>query len=483
MSDLFTPVSTPDALWDFLHEHLGLTVPRRPVCRQHQAPFDYLCRTYFEPAADVVVVAPRGGGKTRLGAVATLLDLLHKPGVSVRILGGSLDQSMCMWDHLIADIERLVPDCVVGKATRKRIALDNGSSASILPQSQRAVRGQRVQKLRCDEVDMFNEPVWEAAQLITRTLRSPTGAPLAAGTVEAVSTHHRAGGLMGKVVESAVATDRPVLRWCILDVLERCPPERDCKTCPLWSDCRGRAKTDCQGFVTIDDAVNMKRRVSVETWDAEMLCRRPRTRGSVFPRFARERHVTDLPRGVTPRDLARASWSLGIDFGFANPFVCLWVAEVGALDGDTGRPCAAAFVVDEYVQAEQTVDRHLVEIEHRGHPRARWIGCDPAGAARDQQTARSNVQVLQSAGYLVRQRQTRIVDGIEALRAALCPAEGPVTLFIHPRCTKLILAMEAYRYDGGGSEVPLKDGTHDHLIDALRYWMMNRTGKTKSSTY
>ena len=35
----------------------------------------------------------------------------------------------------------------------------------MLAQSQRAVRGLRVQKLRCDEVEMFNPSIWEAAQL------------------------------------------------------------------------------------------------------------------------------------------------------------------------------------------------------------------------------------------------------------------------------------------------------------------------------
>ena len=69
------------------------------VCTGHAAPFDYLIRAYFEPASDQVVHAPRGGGKTRLAAVATLLDLLHKPGLSVRILGGSLEQSLRLRDR------------------------------------------------------------------------------------------------------------------------------------------------------------------------------------------------------------------------------------------------------------------------------------------------------------------------------------------------------------------------------------------------
>src|SRR5688500_4801688 len=81
-------------LW--LQTFLGLRMPMKPVCAGHCSPMDYLWGAYREPARDMVVWASRGGGKTRLGAVATLLDLVHKPGVQVRILGGSLEQSRKM---------------------------------------------------------------------------------------------------------------------------------------------------------------------------------------------------------------------------------------------------------------------------------------------------------------------------------------------------------------------------------------------------
>ena len=52
-------------------------------------------------------IGGRGAGKTRLGAIATLLDLLHKPGINIRILAGSLEQSLRMWEHLTADAQLL----------------------------------------------------------------------------------------------------------------------------------------------------------------------------------------------------------------------------------------------------------------------------------------------------------------------------------------------------------------------------------------
>ena len=92
----------------------------------------------------------------------------------------------------------------------------------------------------------------------------------------------------------------------------------------------------------------------------------------------------------------------------------------------------------------------------------------------NQQTAESNVTLLQRSGYQVRKRHSRIVEGIEQIRAALRTGTGQTSLRIHPRCKNLILAMQRYRYPTGGGELPLKDGEHDHLIDALRYFFVNR---------
>src|SRR5205814_8103769 len=152
----------------WVEKNLELKLPKEAVCQHHQSPFEYLECAYFEKARDVVVWAPRGGGKTRLGAAATLLDLLHKPKCQIRILGGSLEQSMRMWEHLEPDVQRVLERQMRGESRSRRIEMRNGAAAAVLTQSQRAVRGLRVQKLRCDDVELRNPEVWHAAQLVTR---------------------------------------------------------------------------------------------------------------------------------------------------------------------------------------------------------------------------------------------------------------------------------------------------------------------------
>src|SRR5258705_3840752 len=105
---------------------------------------------------------------------------------------------------------------------------------------------------------------------------------------------HKPGGLMSKIVDRAEKGGARVIRWCILDVLEKCPKERECATCPLEADCGGKAK-EADGFVSIDDAILMKGRVSRDTWEAEMLCRKPSVRDCVFGAFEADVHVLEQP--------------------------------------------------------------------------------------------------------------------------------------------------------------------------------------------
>ncbi len=456
------PCKSDDQLHAWVKLFCGLDVPRTPMCPGHNAPFDYLRRAYFEPSKDLVVWAPRGGGKTRLAAVATLLDLLHKPGTAVRVLGGSLEQSLKMWEYLLPDLVRvgrlLLPDGKLPREGSRKIRLTNGSTAAVLTQSQRAVRGLRVQKLRCDEVELFDADVWEAAQLATRST------PHAAAAIEAASTHHKVGGLMGRVIDAAADRDAAVVRWCLLDVLAPCPAKRDCRSCVLHPECRGRAKERTSGFISIDDAVRMKGRVSIETWESEMLCRRPSTRGRVFASFDEDVHVRAFVGEA--RDVA-----IGVDFGYAAPFVALWIVTSGDVH----------HVVDEYLMPGRTVPEHAAEMSSRPWAATR-VFCDPAGAAVVGQTGASDAAVLRRAGFRVRFRASRIAEGLELIRRDLKPADGSAPrLLIDPRCKRLIDAMRAYRFPETGGETPLKDGVNDHPIDALRYALIHLARPTKLS--
>ena len=98
---------TEDELHAWLRTELKVDVPREAIVAGHTAPFAYVAHAFFHDHApdaagpgDCVVWANRGGGKTFLGAVATLLDLVFKPGIEIRILAGSMEQAQRMHTHL-----------------------------------------------------------------------------------------------------------------------------------------------------------------------------------------------------------------------------------------------------------------------------------------------------------------------------------------------------------------------------------------------
>ncbi len=454
---------------------MGLVVPRTPIVAGNSAPFEYLKHAYFEPpnngdghaGKDAVVWANRGGGKTMLGAAATLLDLLFKPGIQVRILGGSLEQSSKMHEHLVGLLDRpWFRPLLDGEPTQRRIALKNGSSAQLLAGSQRSVRGVRVHKLRCDEVEEFDPAVWQAAQMVTRS--GQCGGTPVCGALEALSTMHRPFGLMAKLTQHQGVNDKPssrLFKWSAIDVIERCPEDRPCSGCVLHEDCQGKAKR-ADGFIPVDDLVQQWHRTSRRTWSVEMMCKQPEVSDCVYPEFDTSIHVCEeVPEAVVGGLIG------GMDFGLRSPTVMLW-ATIGKPDPDHGG--RTLHVIDEYVRAGVTFGQHMQAIEKRaalqGRPRVDWLGVDPAGNQRNSHTGISDVQALRRLGYKVKSRRSSLRDGIERVRRRL----DQKTLLVHPRCERLIEALRCYHFDTENAQRqdPVKDGP-DHLCDALRYMIIN----------
>jgi hypothetical protein len=416
--------------------------------------------------ADVIVWANRAGGKTELAAVATLLDCVFKPNCRVRILGGSGEQSGRMYEYLTAFLYNGFEEFLAGPALKAKCLFVNGSSVEVLTQSATSVRGQHIHKLRCDEVELFDEDVFAAAKFTTQSTENLVAA------MELISTMHRPYGLMQKVVSEADCFGTPVFKWCMFEVIEKCI-DRGCSQCPLWTDCRGRAN-QADGYLKIDDCITQMRRASRAGWEAEMLCKRPSLENVVFSEFDDNIHVRQVDYDPN-LPLYRA-----LDFGFVNPFVCLWIQVDGA---------GVVRVIDEYVRSRATIDVHVNEIKGRtpgGETRVAATFCDPAGSGVNDITGTSVVRELRTMGIMTRFRRSGILEGIELIRRAVRAGDGKSSLIISPRCQRLIEAMQCYHYPEPGStaagELPLKDGVYDHPIDALRYFFVNHSRSTKTLT-
>ncbi|MBM4025157.1 MAG: hypothetical protein FJ280_07065 [Planctomycetes bacterium] len=463
-------LGTKAALRAYVRETLGLTVADQAVCPDHDSPLDYLWHSVARDfrrrrpgPGDALVWANRGGGKTQLAALATLLDVVFKPGCQVRILGGSGQQSGRMFEYLAEFFARGFDECLAGPILKGRCRLRNGSGVEILTQSATSVRGTHVQKLRCDEVELFDPQVLAAAKFTTLS------APGAAGGLELISTLHRPYGLMQQEVEAAGRTGARVFRWCVWETIARCRRRR-CRACPLADDCAGRARRS-HGYLAAEDVIAQMRRSSRAAWEAEMLCLRPLRENLVFGEFERGVHVRPLE--YDPRlPLYRA-----LDFGFVNPFVCLWLQV--AADGTVR-------VLQEYVRRGATIATHAAELHARTACRPEAVAatfCDPAGSGLDDITGSSAVRELRDLGIPTRYRPSAILEGIDRIRRALRRADGAVGLAVAPACVRLIEALESYHYpEAPGGELPLKDGVYDHPIDALRYFFAGLAGGGRTTT-
>jgi len=453
----------------FVRRYFGLGVPDRAVCPNHQSPMDYLAASFFEQR-DLLVWANRGGGKTFLAAVATLLDALCHGPLKISVLGGSFDQSDRLAEY-IRELAARQSGVLEGKASRTRVRTATGSTIQMLAQSQTAVRGQHVQKIRCDEVDLFDPEVWRAVQFATRSVKG------ARGSIEVISTLHRSGGLMQTLVDQARAGELltasggsggglagggyRLIQWCLWEVIERCPASRCCGPCSLADDCRGVAR-NADGFFAIDDAIAIKARSSRAAWEAEMLCHGVRRDWLVFPEFSAATHCREVEH-VPDWPVYRA-----IDFGYRNPLVCLWLQV---------SPGGAVHVLQEYVASRRALSEHAKEILARDLGPAAATYVDPAGKAKEATSGAACTDMLAWEGIPCTFRPSTIAEGLELIRMGLAPADGGPRLVIHPRCRLLREAFENYHYPPpdaiGERDKPVKDGP-DHFIDALRYFMIHR---------
>ncbi len=475
---------TAKLLRDYVKVFLGVSVPDRVLCHGHASPMDYLWHAYScdlhevrhdprPPSGDLplaggelniringdcIVWANRGGGKTLIAAIATLMEGLFKPGCQTRILAGSLDQAGRMYEYLCRFVEHGYEDLLDGPILKQSCRFKNAAAVQVLPQSARAVRGRHVHKLRCDEIEMFDEDVFNAAKFMTQSTDDYRAA------MEMVSTMHRPYGLMQKLIDTAPDSGIDVFRWCMWEVIERCSEDRSCSRCPLSSDCRGKARR-ANGYLKIDDCISQMRRSSRVGFESEMLCLRPSLENAVFDEFEPSVHVAPTAYDST-LPLYRA-----IDFGFVNPFVCLWIQ----VDHE-----GTVRIIDEYVKRRMRIAEHAAELKARtpcDESQVTATFCDPAGAGRNGVTGSSEICELKEKGISVRYCRSAILEGIEKIRAALRAGDGQSRLVIDPDCRHMIEAMRCYHYPDSRasvlSELPKKDGLYDHLIDALRYFFVN----------
>jgi len=127
--------------------------------------------------------------------------------------------------------------------------------------------------------------------------------------------------------------------------------------------------------------------------------------------------------------------------------------------------------IDEIVMYSSNTQEAVEEIHTRYPNNKVWVFPDPA--ARQRKTSAggtTDLTILQNAGFIVKcpTKHNPVRDGINAVNSKLCNSLGERTLFVDPRCRRLIESLEKHTYKPGTSQ-PDKESGYDHMSDALRY--------------
>ncbi len=362
---------------------------------------------------------------------------------------------------------------------KNEIHYANGSHVSILAASSTSVRGPHVSSLKLDEVDEIDPDIRESAMGMAMEIRG------CKPSVLMTSTWHRVDGPMSELIDRGRAGGFPVDTYCVFEVLERCPEERsgplleNCPGCPLldWchsdrdSDPSGRPKAKrSNGHYTIDSLIQKVKGVSLRVFESDYLCLRPSAAGIWFTVFDEPSHVNTNSE-YNPGLPVHLAIDPGVHTG------AIWFQHRQRLDGRGHVVTIFADYFAEGISAEtnaQSIRERCRELCGVGTQKVR-VSMDPAGSARTAvgPTVRGEYE---RAGLLGRYGlETWPVspkaDGLQLVEALLRSADGTINLMIHPRCRRLITALQSYaraRRAGQWMDYP-EDPQHPHedLIDPL----------------
>ena len=182
--------------------------------------------------------------------------------------------------------------------------------------------------------------------------------------------------------------------------------------------------------------------------------------GAFFERLSRERNVADVK--IVP------SWETYrcLDFGYDYP-ACAWLQR---------SPAGQYFVVAELLPHDMTTNEFAEAILEREEgfgliEQPRRTYADPAGNAVNSQSSRSEVTIFRRHGIHCRSKSSCVREGCVLLMSAL--ADPKLPLVVAKSCPWTIEALSSVPPDPHQPERYDERSQYEHILDALRYFMVN----------
>jgi phage terminase large subunit len=411
------------------------------------APYDYQMDFHASTNRYSVIVGGRRVGKSRMALMELVKHCLETPGADAWWVAPTWSMSREVGFEEFRDIEdALAPAIVNVNATLMRIRFKNGSVLYFKGgDNEKSLRGRGLTYVVVDEAAFLSQDIWTRALLPALADRK--------GRALLIST--------------------PNGRNWFYDLANYANVENR-----LWSF--RHWPSFLNPLITEDELTTIAASVSEMDFRQEFLAEFVTRAGMVYDEFSEANVIESFAPSLGDFDIC-----LGVDFGFANPTAVAFLAVHQA----TGE----VVMFDELYISRAKIDeieQIIVAIlaKHLLYPHdVKYMYTDPSGNATSQDLSDGISPVdylrMSPARWRVVNKKSLIAPGLALVRSFIRASNGAHRFFITKNCSEGIRSLSGYAYDHKeGStikEEALKDGIHDHMCDAIRYFFVNHFNQSK----
>lgn len=234
--------------------------------------------------------------------------------------------------------------------------------------------------------------------------------------------------------------------------------------------------TSINPLITPEELDEVRSQISEVDFKQEYLAEFVTKAGRVYDDFNGENIIEPINPNLGEYDIY-----LGLDFGYASRTAITFMA-VSRLNENV-------IQFDELYLTRTQMDDVISLIESKLYSYnlskrdLKYCYTDPAGNADELMAGLSPVDLMRRKGFSVINKGSTIIYGISLVRSFIKNSLGVRRYRITKNCIETIRSFNGYQYDstrdGIVKEEALKDGTHDHLMDSVRYFFVNRFDQAK----
>jgi hypothetical protein len=447
-----------DLLWEWIAFNLGVQIPRKQICPDHNAPFDFVADYIFNEFRNAVVLANRSGGKTIDFAILDTIMSYFLPA-EIATVGAIQAQAQRCYEYFQNFSDRFPFAHHKKEKSMKRTTLDNGAKVEIVTGTVSGVNSPHPQLLFLDEIDLM---LWFILQQAFSMPQSKNGIE---SKIVITSTRKFPSGVMQRAIDEAKHDeDTKLYQWCIWEVIEKLPTDPK-KLKKILDEFKGQLPDrieEADGYYSWDDAITKHRKLDPEVWDAEWLCRRPGLEGVIYGSvYSEEENMIDW----TPTDNKQGYIYLFEDFGNVekHPNVVLFAFVPTTFD--------RVIIFDELYLVGYDTEEIWQAIESKLATYGMSIAENVRGWIPDYHGITEIADRRRRGAPMMEKHKEgaryEVNNGIKMVKNLLRTGR----IMFTRNCHQLHLEMMGYKrkknLDGTYSTIPIKD--NDHGPDALRY--------------